>query len=163
MRYLHRYTPCSNCAGHPNKLQLTWLHCSATRLLNASRTRPSITSSTPNPEESYGREFIACLRLARAKRWSRSRGENRRGQIADLLSIHVRPPELEDRQFPGHWEADLIKRAGNLSALGTLVQRSTRLLMLLKLPHPHPATAAHILQAFTDKLNGIAQSPCARP
>lgn len=77
--------------------------------------------------------------------------------MADLLSIHVRPPEIEDRQFPGHWEGDLIKGAGNLSAVGTLVERSTRLLMLVKLPHPNPATAAHVLQAFTDKLGGIAQ------
>lgn len=109
------------------------------------------------PRGELRRELIACLRLARTKRWPRSRGEDRRGQMADLLSIHVRPPEVEDRQFPGHWEGDLIKGAGNLSAVGTLVERSTRLLMLVKLPHPHPATAAHVLQAFSDKLNGIAQ------
>ena len=109
------------------------------------------------PRGELRRELIACLRLARTKRWPRSRGEDRRGQIANLLSIHVRPPEIEDRQFPGHWEGDLIKGAGNLSAVGTLVERSTRLLMLVKLPHPNPATAAHVLQAFTDKLNGIAK------
>jgi transposase, IS30 family len=108
------------------------------------------------PRGELRRELIACLRLARTKRWPRSRGEDRRGQITDLLSIHLRPPEIEDRQFPGHWEGDLIKGAGNLSAVGTLVERSTRLLMLVKLPHPNPATAAHVLQAFTDKLNGIA-------
>jgi IS30 family transposase len=66
-------------------------------------------------------DLIACLRMARAKRWPRSRGEDRRGQIADLLSIHLRPPEIEDRQFPGHWEGDLIKGAANASAVGTLV------------------------------------------
>ncbi len=109
------------------------------------------------PRGELRRELVACLRMARAKRWPRSRGEDRRGQIADLLSIHVRPPEIEDRQFPGHWEGDLIKGAGNLSAVGTLVERTTRLVTLVKLPHPHPATAAHVLQAFTDKLNAIAQ------
>ena len=109
------------------------------------------------PRGELRRELIACLRLARTKRWPRSRGQDRRGQIAELLSIHVRPPEIEDRQFPGHWEGDLIKGAGNLSAVGTLVERSTRLLMLVKLAHPNPATAAHVLQAFTDKLNGVAQ------
>ena len=109
------------------------------------------------PRGELKRELIACLRMARAKRWPRSRGEDRRGQMADLLSIHVRPPEVADRQFPGHWEGDLIKGAGNLSAVGTLVERTTRLLMLVKLPHPNPASAAHVLQAFTDKLNGIAQ------
>ena len=109
------------------------------------------------PRGELKRELVACLRMARAKRWPRSRGVDRRGEMADLLSIHVRPPQVTDRQFPGHWEGDLIKGAGNASAVGTLVERSTRLLMLIKLPHPHPATAAHVLQAFTDKLNGIAQ------
>lgn len=109
------------------------------------------------PRGELRKELIACLRMARTKRWPRSKGEDRRGQVSDLLSIHVRPPEIEDRQFPGHWEGDLIKGALNASAVGTLVERSTRLLMLVKLPHPHPASAAHVLQAFTDKLIGIAQ------
>jgi transposase, IS30 family len=109
------------------------------------------------PRGELKRELVACLRMARAKRWPRSRGEDRRGQLSDLLSIHVRAPEVEDRQFPGHWEGDLIKGAGGRSAVGTLVERSTRLLILVKLPHPQPATAAHVLQAFTDKLNSVAQ------
>jgi transposase, IS30 family len=109
------------------------------------------------PRGELKRELVACLRMARAKRWPRSRGEDRRGQMADLLSIHVRPPEVTHRQFPGHWEGDLIKGKGNASAVGTLVERSTRLLILVKLPHPQPATAAHVLQAFTDKLNAVAQ------
>ncbi|MBO0941301.1 IS30 family transposase, partial [Acidovorax temperans] len=41
-------------------------------------------------------------------------------------------------------------------AIGTLVERTTRLVLLVKLPHPNPATAAHVLQAFSDKLNGVA-------
>ncbi|WP_345064936.1 IS30 family transposase, partial [Acidovorax lacteus] len=49
-----------------------------------------------------------------------------------------------------------IKGANNASAIGTLVERTTRLVLLVKLPHPHPATAAHVLQAFSDKLNRIA-------
>ena len=109
------------------------------------------------PRGELKRELVACLRMARAKRWPRSRGEDRRGQLTDLLSIHIRPPEVSDRQFPGHWEGDLIKGKNNGSAVGTLVERTTRLLMLVKLPHPQPATAAHVLQAFTDKLNSIAQ------
>ena len=103
------------------------------------------------------RELIACLRHARNKRVPRSKGLDRRSHIPDMLSIHLRPPEIEDRQFPGHWEGDLIKGAGNASAVGTLVERTSRLLMLVKLPHPKPASAANVLQAFTDKLNSIAQ------
>ena len=92
-----------------------------------------------------------------------------------MLSIHVRPPEVEGRQLPGHWEGDLIKDQANASAIGTLVERTTSLVFLVKLPHPHPhphphpdpdpdpdpdprpATAAHVLQAFSDKLNAIAK------
>lgn len=104
------------------------------------------------------RELVACLRQVHNKRVPRSKGQDRRGQIPDMLSIHVRPPEIEDRQFPGHWEGDLIKGEGeaNASAVGTLVERTSRLLMLDKLPHPKPASAANVLQAFTDKLLSIA-------
>ena len=103
------------------------------------------------------RELIACLRQAHNKRTPRSKGQDRRGQIPDMLSIHVRPPEIEDRQFPGHWEGDLIKGEANASAVGTLVERTSRLLMLIKLPYPKPASAANVLQAFTDKLLSVAQ------
>jgi IS30 family transposase len=103
------------------------------------------------------RELVACLRQAHNKRTPRSKGQDRRGQIPDMLSIHVRPPEIEDRQFPGHWEGELIKGEANASAVGTLVERSSRLLMLIKLPHPKPASAANVLQAFTDKLLSVAQ------
>jgi IS30 family transposase len=103
------------------------------------------------------RELIACLRQAHNKRLPRSKGQDRRGQIPDMLSIHVRPPEIEDRQFPGHWEGDLIKGEGNASAVGTLVERTSRLVMLVKLPEFKPASAANVLQAFTDKLLGIAE------
>jgi IS30 family transposase len=102
------------------------------------------------------RELIASLRHAHNKRVPRSKGQDRRGQIPDMLSIHLRPPEVEDRQFPGHWEGDLIKGAANASAVGTLVERTSRLLMLIKLPELKPASAVNVMQAFTDKLLSIA-------
>ena len=55
------------------------------------------------------KELIATLRHVHNKRVPRSKGKDRRGQIPGMLSIHVRAPEIEDRQFPGHWEGDLIK------------------------------------------------------
>jgi IS30 family transposase len=109
------------------------------------------------PRGALKKELVACLRMARAARWPRSKGQDRRKEMLDLLSIHLRPPEVEDRQLPGHWEGDLIKGKENASAIGTLVERTTRLVVLVKLPHPNPATAAHVLKAFSDKLNAIAK------
>ncbi len=108
------------------------------------------------PKGELRRELIACLRMARAKRWP---AHAARTAEANCRSAEhpCAPATINERQFPGHWEGDLIKGAGNLSAVGTLVERSSRLLMLAKLPHPQPATAAHVLQAFSDKLLSIAQ------
>ncbi len=102
------------------------------------------------------RELVAALRHAHNKRVPRSKGKDRRGQIADMVSIHLRPPDIEERQFPGHWEGDLIKGADNASAVDTLVERTSRLLILVKLTYAQLASAASVLQGFTDKLLGIA-------
>ena len=61
-------------------------------------------------------ELIACLRQARKSRQSRARGADRRGTIPNMVSIHMRPPEIEGRVMPGHWEGDLIKGARNATA-----------------------------------------------
>ena len=109
------------------------------------------------PRGELRKELIADLRRAHSKRMPRTRGQDRGARIAEMLSIHVRPPEVTDRLLPGHWEGDLIKGRANASAVGTMVERSSRLLMLVHLPHPKPASAANVLQAFTDKLRSIAQ------
>ena len=79
---------------------------------------------------------------------------DRRGQLTDRLSIHVRPPAVDDRALPGHGEGDFIKGAGNRSAVGVLVERSSRLVLLAKMDD---ATAAAALEGYTRKLNGIAE------
>ena len=109
------------------------------------------------PVGALRKQLIACLRQGHNKRKPHGKGQGRGGPIPDMLSIHVRPPEVQDRQFPGHWEGDLIKGVHSASAVGTLVERTSRLLILVKLPHPQPASAAHVLQAFTDKLLSIAE------
>jgi IS30 family transposase len=80
------------------------------------------------------RELTACLRTGRALRVPRngtSRGN--RSFVTDELLISERPAEVEDRAVPGHWEGDLILGT-NRSAIGTLVERSSRFTMLLHLP-----------------------------
>ena len=99
------------------------------------------------------RELIACLRHGHSTRLPRSRGTDRRGQIPDMISIHVRPPEVEDRVMPGHWEGDFIKGAGNKSSVGVLVERTSRLVLLARM---EDATAASALAGFTAKLNAIS-------
>ncbi len=74
--------------------------------------------------------MIALLRQGKSSRRPRSTGQDRRGQIPEMVSIHVRPPEVNDRVMPGHWEGDLIKGAGNKSAVEVLGERSTRLVLL---------------------------------
>jgi transposase, IS30 family len=87
------------------------------------------------------RELHTCLRTGRALRKPQRRPEERRGRIRDMVNISQRPPEVEDRAVPGDWEGDLILGAKGLSAIGTVVERSTRFVMLLHLPHDHGAIA----------------------
>jgi IS30 family transposase len=107
-----------------------------------------------HPKGELRKALVACLRQARNTRRPRSGGEDRRGRIPEMVSIHVRPPEVNDRVMPGHWEGDLIKGAGNRSSVGVLVERTTRLVLLAKMPD---ATAESALAAFTAKLNQITQ------
>ena len=65
------------------------------------------------PRGELRRELIACLRWSRDQRRSKTRAPDGRGHIAEMQSIHLRPPEVADRLIPGHWEADLIKGAMN--------------------------------------------------
>jgi len=71
----------------------------------------------------------------------------------EMLRIHVRPPEADDRVMPGHREGDLIKGAADASAVGVLVERTSRLVLLASMDG---ATAASALAGFTAKLNAIA-------
>ena len=89
---------------------------------------------------SLRKELTAYLRTGRTRRKPHGRQETR-GKITNMISIRERPAEADDRAVPGHWEGDLILGRHQRSAIGTLVERSTRFVMLLELPHGRTAEA----------------------
>lgn len=105
------------------------------------------TAIYARPKGELRKELTSLLRQARGARkpHGRSSGPGHRGQLQDMLSIHVRPPEVEDRLVPGHWEGDLIKGARNQSSVGTLVCRRTCFVMIVKVDG---ATALDVFRGF---------------
>jgi IS30 family transposase len=116
------------------------------------------------------RELVACLRTGRALRVPRARTRGRGKKfVSPEIMISERSPEADDRAVPGHWEGNLILGLGS-SAIGTLVERTTRFTILLHLPrmeghgpprvHNGPALAGHGAEAVRD---AIASSITALP
>lgn len=96
--------------------------------------------------------LLAALRQSRKARRPRARGRDRRGQIPNMTLLAERPADVETRTVPGHWEGDLIKGARNGSAVGTLVERTSRLVILARL---EGTDARSTCDGFTKKLRHI--------
>ncbi len=100
---------------------------------------------------------VAITRPARRRRRRRRLlGLQRRGRLTAMRMIHERPAEVEDRVQSGHWEGDLIMGAGNRSGIGTLVERTTRFLILLAFPDGI-ATTEGVRHAITSALESVPQ------
>ena len=100
---------------------------------------------------SLKKELVGYLRQKRSHRGPRSRvSEVRKAtRIGDLISIHERPEEVADRIIPGHWEGDLIVGANHATAMGTLVERTTRTVILVPLK---AKDAVSVAEAFAREL-----------
>ena len=100
------------------------------------------------------RDLAKHLRTGRALRKPRRKKGERRGRITDMVLISQRPPEVEDRAVPGHWEGDLIMGSTKSnSAIGTLVERMCGFCLLLHLPTGHGALA--VQQAMVTKMSQL--------
>ncbi|MBX9745209.1 MAG: IS30 family transposase [Chlamydiales bacterium] len=100
--------------------------------------------------------FTGFLRSERRLRKDRSHIHPRRGGIPDAVSISERPKEVESREVPGRWEGDLLIGKNHKSALGTLVERTTRYLILV--PIPGKKDAKSVREAFFEVLQRIDPS-----
>jgi IS30 family transposase len=104
------------------------------------------------PRGELRRELLSFLRQAKPMRGRRPKGTERRGKLVGMTNIRERPEEVGGRLVPGHWEGDLILGAGGASAVGTLVERTTRLVVLVHMAARKADVAA---SAFAGALNAI--------
>lgn len=100
------------------------------------------------------RELTRQLRTRRSTRRARGRLD-RRGRIVDMVNISQRPPEIEDRAVPGHWEGDLLMGKGNRSAVATLVERQTRYVLLAWLGHDRDTS--HVTKALKQRIQDLPE------
>jgi IS30 family transposase len=99
------------------------------------------------------KELTACLRSGRTQRRPHQRTHLNSGRLLNMVMISDRPADVADRAIPGHWEGDLIVGKGGHSAIGSLVERTSRYVVLLHLPHGR--TAEHVRGALAKQLTKL--------
>ena len=99
------------------------------------------------------KELTTCLRTGRTQRRPHRRTHLNSGRLLNMVMISDRPADVADRAIPGHWEGDLLVGRGGHSAIGTLVERKSRYVVLLHLPHGR--TAEHVRGALARQLTKL--------
>ena len=99
------------------------------------------------------KELAAALRSGRAQRLPRGHQRGRHDRIKGIVPISERPAEADDRAVPGHWEGDLLMGANNASQIATLVERSTRFVLLVELRQGR--TADIVAEALAEKITTL--------
>ena len=112
------------------------------------------------PRGALRKELINCLRYHHINRRIHGKSRQKSCPIQDYISIEERPAEIADRIIPGHWEGDLLMGHNNGSALGTLVERTTRMTFLVQLKDKD-ATAVResFAKEFKHLPKGLKRSP----
>jgi len=104
------------------------------------------------PRGELKKSLLKCLRQKKSKRGRRNSELGARNRIPNMVSIHDRPEDIEGRQIPGHWEGDLMMGKNNQSALGTLVERTTRLTLLVPLDYKN---SDYVCMSFANKISNL--------
>lgn len=138
------------------KLRLKWSPEQITNTMIEEYPNSTIMRITPEsiytylyalPKGTLKKELLACLRRKRKRRHRRTNVKNTavERKIKDMISIEERPAEVADRSIPGHWEGDLIVGKNRQSYLGTLVERTTRTVILVPVKNK---SAEEVRKAF---------------
>ena len=104
------------------------------------------------PRGALKREIVSSLRQHHLHRRKKNKNRQKPGSIADHLSIEERPKEVADRIIPGHWEGDMIVGTRHASAIGTLVERTTRMTFIVKLQNQDAMT---VRKAFAEEFRQL--------
>lgn len=106
------------------------------------------------PRGELRKELISYLRQKKKIRNNRKGENGKRGKIADMISIEERPAEVADRSLAGHWEGDLIMGKDHKTAMGSIVERKTRTVLLVKL---NKKDATSVRKSFENEFKTLPQ------